>query len=489
MQTYQAGLVGFIISVVGFYLISIFWGGKPTNIKEFFHDGNVRWNVFSLTAANLALGTGVVYVLDGTQAFGVLYLTLPLMLLFGQRVYAKLVSSVAPQSLFTRGTLLAGLADELDKANAGKKVCFQQLTIFYVIVTYILGLCYEIFVSAHWLATTMSPTPGVAGEAIIAFLVLALTLSYTVSGGYRTIQKTDVMQVFCAFILIGGLVLFLLFSQPSPNPSVVKAAWIPASAPLWIALLTMILTPFTAQFYGILNHSLASHQQESADRKKLFKRASILISAVYVILASAAFYYNHSKGDAHAAVESWLSSSMQAGGASAFVVVALAAIGMGAIVMSTVDTMMITITQTGYEGFFKGDSNQTGKAGLGMIRSAMLVIFIVAFSILLFLWKTKPDTLSLLFAAASPCEALAPLIVCLIYLAKWNKLNAILAPVVGKIRYIDLFFYVLLPLTLIAAFIALGSHWKWTRGIGFFAFAISAGLSLFIALRAKNKSA
>jgi hypothetical protein len=137
METYQAGLAGFLASVLVFYLISFFWGGKPTNLKQFFHDRNVSLNVFSLTAGNLALAQGVVFVLMGTQSFGLLYLLLPGMLFLGQFVvYPKLIACLG-ENLYSRGTVLAGLADKLDLA-AAKPVRFQMFTTSYVLLTYLI---------------------------------------------------------------------------------------------------------------------------------------------------------------------------------------------------------------------------------------------------------------------------------------------------------------------------------------------------------------
>ncbi|HEX8490995.1 MAG TPA: hypothetical protein VF626_08255, partial [Chthoniobacterales bacterium] len=150
MSTYQAALAGFLISVAVFYIVSIIWGGRPTNVKEFFHDANVPRNVFSLTAANFALGTGIAYILDGTQSYGILFLILPAMLLLGQLTFGRLAARLAPKGLFKRGTLVTGLSDKLDRL-AGRRVYFHQFTTSYVLFTVILGLCYEIFVSAKWL--------------------------------------------------------------------------------------------------------------------------------------------------------------------------------------------------------------------------------------------------------------------------------------------------------------------------------------------------
>jgi hypothetical protein len=161
---------------------------------------------------------------------------------------------------------------------------------------------------------------------------------------------------------------------------------------------------------------------------------------------------------------------------------------MGAMIMSTVDTMMITITQSGFEGFFKGNSKSedTNNRQLRKVRLGMLGIFVPVFAVLAWWWYANPNTFNLIFAVASPCEALAPMIVCLLLLSKRGDVSPILRPAVGKLRYLELF-YALLFFTLVGAFIALCLHWKWSRGVGFFAFLISTLLS-WVVLRQPRKA-
>ena len=487
METYQAGLAGFLVSVLGFYLISFFWGGKPSNLKQFFHDRNVTLNVFSLSAGNLALAQGIVFVLMGTQIFGALYLLLPGMLFLGQFVvYPKLIARLG-ENLYDRGTVLTGLSDKLDAA-AAKPVHFQLFTTSYVLLTYLICLCYEIFVSSKWLAVAMFPNPTVTGQIVIAFMLLAFTLSYTVTGGYRTVQRTDLMQVLFALILIGGIVYFLGSNVPTTlTPT--KSALFPTSAPVLVGFLTMLMTPFTAQIYGILNHSFASHQENAGERRNLFKGAGLMIFIVYIVLAVAALYYNHTKDGAQAALESWLSGSVKGAGTTNAMFVAVAGIGIGAMIMSTVDTMMITITQNGFECLLKGNSKSevSNNNQLRNVRLAMLGIFVPVFAVLAWWWYAKANTFNLIFAVASPCEALAPMIVCLLLLSKRGDVSPILRPVFGNLRYLELY-YGLLFITLIGAFIALGLHWQWSKGVGFFALVISSSLAWVVLRRPKNTS-
>ncbi len=478
---HSAGLYGFLGSVVLFYVVSRVWGGRPRTVKQFFHDRTLRLNIFSLVAANLALGTGAVYVLQGTRAFGALYLLLPIMLLLGQLFYARFILKWAPEGLFKHGTLLAGLAEALDN-HAGRRIYFQQKTTSYIILTYFFSLCYEIFVSANLLQKAIFPAAGLLGEISITFLLMAFVLTYVITGGYRTVQRTDFMQVWLGFIFM-FILAYLLLKAPS-LPAATKSPWTPTRARDWLGFATLMLTPFTAQIYGILNHSMASHQEKRADQQNLFYWACFPIFCVYYVSASVALHYNHSKGDAYAALTGWLSGTVHvAGWLSSSWALALAAVAMGAMIMSTVDTLTITVAQNAFEGIFGGDSKSDNQDAMELkrIRIAMLLIFPAAFLTLAWLWWTRPPALNLLFAVASPCEALAPLVVCMTYLASRDKIGAILRPVVWKIRYIDLYFYFLLPATLVVAFVLISRHSEWTRAVGFFAFAISAGLSILAA--------
>ena len=485
MSTYQAGVVGFFISVFVFYLIAIQLGGKPANLKQFFHDRNVSLNVFSLAAGNLALAQGIVFVLMGTRQFGFLYLLVPGVVFLAQFVvYPKLITWVN-EDLYLRGTVLAGISDAMDIV-AGKPVRFQMFTTIYIVLTFLFGLCYEIFVSSNWLAAAMFPDQTVAGKGVIAFVILALTLSYVITGGYRTVQRTDCIQVIFGTTLIIGILVILLSNGPAA-PQSKSSPLLPTGVSLWVAFLTMLIAPFATQIYSILNHALASHQQNVKERKRLFKVAGLVIFFIYIALAIVALYYNHTQGDALDELNAWLSSSTKSYAFQNVFLVMFATIGMGAIIMSTVDTMMITVAQVSFEGFVKGNSKseETKDRQLRNIRTVIPGVFVPVFAILAWWWYVKPDSFNLLFAVASPCQAIAPMIVCLLWLSKRGKVSAILRPVIGNIRYVDLY-YMLFFLTLVGAFVALATNWKWSLSVGFFAFLISSFVSFIIFIQQKS---
>ena len=476
MTAYQAALCGLFASTALFYLLSLF-SGLPTTIKEFFHDSNLKLNTISLTVANLALASTLAFILDGTQIFGFLYLLVPISLLAGQSVYGYLVSRMAPPELFGRGTLLTGLDTALNK-SAGGQVYFQRIFVFSVGLTYLFALSYEIFVSAGLLATAIAPAPTTATEVLIELLLLTVVMIYTLTGGYRTVQRTDCAQFFFSVTFLLALSGLLISLARHQVPNLAAAPIVPTNLVTLLGFATLALTPFTAQLYGILNHAMASHQGDAKERVSLFRWARIFTFLLLIILAFSALFYNTAIGGngAKTAVITWVTDNAKSNTATACWLAAFVAAGMGSIIMSTVDTLLITVTQAYYEGIANRDSRNVDDHGqLRNVRLSMVILWPLAFLILGVWWYTKPDTFSILFAIASPCEALAPLIVLLLVLAKRKHLHLIANA--NSSTYIFLFYF-LMAVTLAVALYALSSHQQWTRSVGFCSLVLSSLTSL-----------
>jgi len=138
-------------------------------------------------------------------------------------------------------------------------------------------------------------------------------MTYTISGGYKTVQRTDIAQVFCGILLVIGIV-YLLLLHPLPPGSVngtpvVKASMVPTKLATLIGFATLALAPFNSQFYGILNQAAASHQSTSDQRKRLFNWSSVVTLFLYLSLAGAALFFNTRHGGAQPALEQLLTES------------------------------------------------------------------------------------------------------------------------------------------------------------------------------------
>ena len=487
MTAYQAALAGLVGSVVVFYLIAQRFGGRPNNVMEFFHDPNVPRNASSLIAANLGLGQGIAMVLMGTQFFGVLFLIVPFMIFAGQKAFSRFVRKADASHLFVRGMLASGLGDALDEA-AGKRVHFQQWTTGFVILAYIMGLVYEVLVSARWLNSALFPTIGIAQQAFISCLLLAFVMTYTVSGGYKTVQRTDIAQVICGILLVVGIIYLLAAYHLQPGMQngqpVGKSPIFPTDAATIIGFATLALAPFNSQFYGILNQAAASHQSSGDQRRRLFNWSSWVILTIYLFLAIAALYFNNQHGGAQQALEQLLAESAKGTTTANILGITLATVGMTAVIMSTADTLMIVVTQALHEGFSRGfsggNSQTTGTtADLRKVRRMMLFAFPCVFLVLVPMWFFNTDAFNLLFAIAAPCEVIAPLIAVLLLLAHDNNIKAILSKVSGRWAWLHVF-YLLSVLVFVGSLVANSIQWPWARAIGFFGFLLSSILACLV---------
>ena len=83
MTPIELNIILFILAVIAFAAFGFSVMRKHRSAKDYFHDESLFKNVVSLTATNITLGTGLVYLVTGAQYNGLLMLLIPLMTWFG----------------------------------------------------------------------------------------------------------------------------------------------------------------------------------------------------------------------------------------------------------------------------------------------------------------------------------------------------------------------------------------------------------------------
>ncbi len=83
MSPYTVHLLVFLAAAVVFIAIGFLSGRTQRTTKDYFRDHRPWKNVVSLTASNLTLGTGLVYLVSGAQQVGTLMLLTPWALFAG----------------------------------------------------------------------------------------------------------------------------------------------------------------------------------------------------------------------------------------------------------------------------------------------------------------------------------------------------------------------------------------------------------------------
>ena len=480
LSGHTLALLGLLFAVGFFYSCSLFLGGRPKTVNSFFHQENLYFNTVSLIASNFGLGLVLISSLIFSQVYGGFCFLFPLAMFIGQSFFSRLITRLDPGKWCNRGTILSGLSDELDRTAKGA-VHFQQFASFFILVTQMMALCYEVYASSEWFSITLLPSASVTGKAMIISMIIFAVMTYIMTGGYRTTQITDCLQCVIAlpfFVFICVLLFSFTSQQDSVPKSIVQLLPIPSG---WIGTIgfgTILISSFTTQIYSVLNHAFASHQKTNDDQRKLFLRARIAGIILNWTILFAALYCSYNGGIPKGVVEQWLVSKT----ASASLVIALVTAAMVAMVMSTVDTLVMATAQSGFESFFHGDSRQEDGERLPKLRISMLAVYILAFLIIISLLLVQPKILQLLYAMASPCEVLAPIIICLCYLARDGQLGVIVKPVFWKVRFIDIF-YILLGATLVTASVAMLKGYAWSGMIGFSVFVISGGISYLVWLK------
>src|SRR5690349_2198633 len=100
-------LILFLVAVCAFAWIGFSASRRETSAHDYFHDRDLHKNVVSLTATNISLGTGLVYLVSGAQQNGLLMILPVLCVAIGYWLLAVFLERITAVSLRTGRNFLA----------------------------------------------------------------------------------------------------------------------------------------------------------------------------------------------------------------------------------------------------------------------------------------------------------------------------------------------------------------------------------------------
>ena len=404
--------------------ISIRKSKQIASIKEFFHDGKINKNAISYTAANITLGTGVIYILVSISNLGALFLIAPIMLFLGYISLSEFYKRYVNDQL-CNDDIISDISQEIDTEFVRKKY-FGATFSLILIFSYILILCYEIFVSSHFLALMMFKTPTTIHEVFAGSSVFFVALLYTLWGGYKGVQTTDVAQfVFVIILLFVGSVSFY-YTAPDTQSHTPERLLPSLSFEIIFAVISVGITAFATQYYSIMTICATTQQERSANKRKLLRKIGLFSFIILISIVIGSLVVSYFKGNPYDLLIRNMTDILYGTTIKDYVVSSVLMLGFASIIFSTVDTLLLSLGQMAYSNILNRNTNNSKcpMSELRTVRLGMIIIFPFIYSLLAIIWYTQPDKFNLLIAFTSGNNVLMPLLCLSIYLCYKGRLSA-----------------------------------------------------------------
>ncbi|MDP8255588.1 MAG: hypothetical protein P9M14_07565 [Candidatus Alcyoniella australis] len=410
MTGYEAAFISIIIATAFFAGVAYLKMNSIRGVFDFFHNPSPKKNAFSLTIANITLGSGVVYLVLGAETNGILMLLAPAAILAGYLFLSKSSKSLESCDLEPGEDLLHAAQRHLDRLNPNDPVPLAKYFSIFLMVVYALGLSYELLASPMVMMPFLTTSPGTFAAISISFFLLLTALLTVVFGGVSGVLRTDIVQMISAIILI-LIVLAAICPQGGYQETASIDSILIFTTSSFVAVLMVCVAAISTQYYSLINLAVGSHL-ESNKRARTFR-----VVGVSVAIITGFFIFASLITQAHGENLLEMTANMFSpiGQSKGFFPVILGfsiAFGLSSIICSTADSTIIAITQFWYFNVSRGDSGREPdqQRSLKNIRLWMAASSIVGFGLLSILYSFRQDLFTLLLFIASGVPAFAPAI-------------------------------------------------------------------------------
>lgn len=466
----------FLIAIVVFSLFAVWASQKINSPKSFFHSRDIRANTICLTAANITLGTGLAYLLQGGQQNGLLMLLIPVMVWLGYYLLASWIKLTVRKEMLGGKNFIASINDQII-AETNAPSHFSFLVSISLIIVFILLLSFEIFASSKIIAALLFIKGGNIQSIFISIIIIFIALLYTLFGGIVAVFRTDKLQL--ASIIIFLPVLFytavLLPWREGQSVSTIDSI-LKTDITTIIGIATASIAAVTTQFYSLLNWGAISHVDEN-DQVPMLKRVGIFTGVILAFIVIIGIFHPVNEGGDY--IADLMASYSRLGSQSGFIpyiLLGITVFGMTSIIFSTVDSLVITIIMFYYDNIAGRDSKseENNPHELRAVRRIVSICFIFIFTFLGYFNFAQPNIFYLLLTITGGVVVFGPMFATVGYLSsKGNSLKYFSATVVYT--YFGMF-----VIGFIISIITLNIKPAFVSWIGFFAFVIAALYSTWI---------
>lgn len=432
MTPIDVNIVLFALAIVVFAAFGFSVWGKHRSAKDYFHNDSLFKNAVSLTATNITLGTGLVYLITGAQHNGLLMLLVPLGVWLGYWLMAMFLVKATSVTARSGKNFLSSV-DQLICDATGKPSPFARIVSGSLVFIYVLLLAFEIFASAKIIAPFLFKEPSVHAEVWLSIIVFCITILYTILGGIAAVLRVDVLQVPLVLLMIP--VLFITAVPDVANIDAIttrlgKSLKLDSTviAGASIAFVNAVAT----QFYSILNWGAVSHLQVE-NQQRLLKwvgAATAIILSVFVVVGL--LHPVESGGQVWQDITQRYVDLAHGTGALAYLFSGVLLLGTASIVLTTTDAVVITSVMFWYDNVSRGDSKNVNNdpCELRRIRFIGAVTFFLCFAVLMTINYWQPDPFYLLLSMAGGVAVFAPMIAVAGYLTSREASLSVLTPLV-----------------------------------------------------------
>ena len=413
MTPLDINLYLFVLVVVIFAVIGFSAARREHSVKSYFHHESLSKNVVSLSATNITLGTGLIYLVTGAQHNGLLMLLIPVMVFLGYYLQAIFLEKATAVTVRSGKNFLASLDEEITLLT-GVKSSFSSVVSGSLVVVFVLVLAFEIFASSKVIAPFLFKTPNVNAEIILSTVIFIITVLYTIIGGINATFKVDFIQVplICIFLPV-----FIITTVPHlDHPALIiekMRSTIKLGGPVLAAVAIASIGAISTQFYSILNWGAVSNVEVS-NQQRLLKWVGGLSAVILAVFVTVGLLHPIGPGG-----QVWLDitetysrlASQQ--NFSSYLLCGILLLGMASILLTTTDAVVITSIMFYYDNLAKGDSKNLANnpSELKRIRRIGAITFILCFALLMIINYWQPDPFYLLISMAGGVVVFAPMIV------------------------------------------------------------------------------
>ncbi|WP_040252102.1 SLC5/6 family protein [Psychroserpens mesophilus] len=453
-------LISLVFLVIGFY-----YKRSIKDLSQFFYykeTNNKRKLIFSLTAANLTLGTGLVYLAAGGFSNGLIFFLIPLCIFIGYLLLNKFLKYVKFSSN-------SNYFDFIDN-EIGDKSKFKFLITLILIVTFLFVLSYEIFASSSILTPLLFDTNDILYQILVAIVLILVSLIYATSSGMKGVIKSDILQL-CLILLA---LLFLIFgNQKIDFTDLDIYSKFKFNGPIILTTILAGINAISTQFYSILNHGVITNA-EPQDRASILKKVGIfsgLILSLFILFGLIL------PNDANISDFTVLLKESYSKSSLVFI-----GIGFLSIIYSTLDSLLVIISMFTYKNILNKDIINTNKKDLNNVKAIISFCFILILFPLGWFFFNKPSLFYLLLGIGSGITVVVPLIILSGFLLKNSKIKAL------RNAYIYPFFIFFITAHLVYIYLMKNEELaKYLSYISYIFFAISSIYALIIAFLINKK--
>lgn len=402
----------FGIVVIAFAAVGFSTSRKHSSVKDYFHDENLLKNVVSLTATNITLGTGLVYIVTGAQHNGLLMLLIPVMVWFGYYLQSIFLEKTTNVTVRTGKNFIASI-DEQISLMTGVRSSFAHIVSGSLVIVFVLVLGFEIFASSKVIAPFLFKIPDVRAEIWLSVIIFSITILYTLLGGINAVFKVDFLQVPLILLFLPVFIITTIPELTNPGLLIERfGATIKLEGTILAAIAIAAINAITTQFYSLLNWGAVSHV-ELSNQKRLLRWVGVATAMILTVFVLVGLLHPIGPGEqVWQDITNTYSLLASQSDLRAYIFSGILLLGMASILLTTTDAVVITAIMFWYDNIAKGDSksSKNDPGELKKIRIIGTVTFILCFGVLMTLNYFQPDPFYLLLSMAGGVVVFAPMI-------------------------------------------------------------------------------